>query len=334
MRALIGAGLVVGWGVVVASPVEIVATATNALAGPAMAVALLGVVDAVRRKTAIRPALVVAALWAGLVGIRTLRSARPAARASGPELTVISYNVLFKGGDARASLALLEDAQADVVLLQEVTPAWAERLASGRLGRFQRVAPHRGTHGLAVLSRHPLSNHRIYRNGGGGIIGQCVDVAVNGGVGVCHVHLASPSGAVTQATGFADMVTGLEHNARMRLRQWERLEAEMQASHQPIVIAGDFNTLPFERWFVDAQRRWVDAVDSRRWWPGATWPRLPASAHRAPWPIDRLVGSGPWFRIDYVLVDPRVTVRSASRLVGGGSDHLPVRAALSLPATR
>lgn len=238
--------------------------------------------------------------------------------------------MLFKGGDPAATIRVLQRHDADIVLLQEVTPDWVARLRAAGLGADATYAPHRGTHGLAVVAKRRIRRTEVWRNARGLLIGQCAEV--DGSASVCHVHLASPSGALTQSRHPLEALRALEANAQQRRQQWQHVEAEMKARFAPAVITGDFNSLSAESWMVDARRRWVDAARTRAWgWAGATFPRLAASAHQPPWPIDRFGQTGPWIRIDYVLVDPALRIRTAGVLPGGGSDHAAVHAVVQLP---
>jgi len=333
MRVWVATALSLWWGLAVLSPVELLATLANAGLGVGLLVTLLGL-----GFTLVRRDRRGAVAYAGLVtlfgvtaGARVTGRARPVAHAADTGITVVTYNVLFRGGDEASTIAAIRAQDADVIFLQEITPDWVARVRG--LGPHHTIAPHRGTHGLAVVARHPLTRARTWPNRDGRDIAQCVDVALPGGpVGMCHVHLASPSGALTQTRNPLDALAALERNAVRRRRQWTELEAAMQASHAPVVVAGDFNTLPSERLLVDARTRWVDAARERAGFRAAsTWPRLAASAHRPPWPLNRLGAAGPWFRIDYVLVDPALGIAEAARVPGGGSDHFAVRATVTLP---
>ncbi|MEO0605648.1 MAG: endonuclease/exonuclease/phosphatase family protein [Myxococcota bacterium] len=332
MGWMIGAALVLAWGLAVAHPIELVATVFNAAFGPLLLVAVLA--TALSRRAGLRTGVwgfgAIAALYVTTAGVRVASMARPGS-AGGPEITVVSYNVLFEGGDPRATVRLLADQDADVLFLQEITPAWAKAVVD--LAPHRILADHKGTQGLAVLSRYPLSRPRLWHDDGGRILGQCVDATIDGTThGLCHVHLASPSWAIVTSDGPLQRLSRLEGNARRRARQWRRLEAEMQEHYAPRIIAGDFNTLPTESFLREARRRWVDATRSRAWLrAGATWPQVAAIHHRPPWLLGQLAAGGPWFRIDYLLCSPSVEVREARRRRGGGSDHLPVRATLALP---
>lgn len=333
MNVAIGIVLAVVWTCAVVLPFELSATLGNAAFGPAGLVALCVFAVAGWRRR--RPAMAgfggLALLFASTAVARHVGTARPTT-ASGQEFTVATYNLLFDGGDIGATARLVVDLDADVVFLQEVTPRWADTL--GRLASHEQLVPAPGSQGLGILSRFPMSRSRTWTDRGR-LVGQCVDVTLpTGTVGACHVHLESPSWAIATSQSVSDRLRGLEANARRRRQQWTRLETEMRESHAPLVIAGDFNTLPSERLLLDARRRWVDATRSRSWvGAAATWPQLAALSHRPPWLQGFLAEGGPWFRIDYVLCDPALDVLDATRWLGGGSDHLPVRVTLALPET-
>ncbi|MEN0060996.1 MAG: endonuclease/exonuclease/phosphatase family protein [Myxococcota bacterium] len=321
------------WVLAVASPLQLGATAANTILVPVAGLALFTAFLGRRNPRAARGLAVIAALIVGTLVVRATNESRPARINDGTPLTVVSHNVLFRGGSPNATIRMLRQQNADVILLQEVTPDWVGRLKRAKLLPYHVFAPHRGTHGMAVLSRVPLTRPKLWRNDSGRVIGQCVDLkgpkSVRGS-GICHVHLASPSGAVTQSEHPVRAAIALERNARLRERQWTRLAREMKDRHDPILIGGDFNTLPEEPWLIEARHEWVDAARGlglRQ----ATWPRIAASAHRPPWPLGVVARQGPWFRIDYLLVSPSVGLNDATRLAGGGSDHLAVRATLTLP---
>ena len=95
----------------------------------------------------------------------------------------------------------------------------------------------------------------------------------------------------------------LEHMSP--LLRW-RLRSVLPSADEPAVLTGDFNMW---RWVARlVVPRWVDTAR------GATWP-----AHRIP-----------VFQIDHLLVTPPVRATDAEVVRAGESDHLPIRARLSI----
>jgi endonuclease/exonuclease/phosphatase family metal-dependent hydrolase len=88
------------------------------------------------------------------------------------------------------------------------------------------------------------------------------------------------------------------------LLRW-RLRGVLPETHRPAVLMGDFNMWPWvTRLIVPG---WHDTVRS------PTWP-----------------SPRPMFQIDHLLTTPSVAVKEAEVLRVGASDHLPIRARVSL----
>ena len=79
------------------------------------------------------------------------------------ELRLVSAN-LQQSDDAAALRAWLDAQPADLVLLQEVTPALARQLASWQDYPHRVLAPEDSPFGLALLSRLPLEGGRVLRD--------------------------------------------------------------------------------------------------------------------------------------------------------------------------
>ena len=170
--------------------------------------------------------------------------AQPARAHRGGPARVVAYNIHGVDGDrlaaALARSPVLEGA--DLVLLSEVHahgPCSDACVAGARLGMASAYAPghvqDRGTEGVAILSRWPLSDvevidlpyHRVVVNSAPRVAIAATAMTGAGPVRVFAVHLdnrISPSARVRQLAPVLD-----------RARQWPG----------PVVIGGDFNTSPF-----------------------------------------------------------------------------------------
>jgi len=241
------------------------------------------------------------------------------------ELSVLTHNVLFSGGDPSRTVDALVAADADVVALQEVTPAWAARLERALRGDhpYALLDPHPGALGYALYSRYPLTSPATLRPRGHNGFAQCARLELpSGPVPLCNVHLMPPP--------LTARLEALEANARLRAEQCERVKAflDLGGGRGPAMAVGDFNTGDYEPLYRRISAELVDAAGSTALFPGRTFPN-PSVA-----PVGPL---GALVRIDYVMVrggvqPMEVTVGSAT-----GSDHLPVRAVLRLrnaPARR
>lgn len=231
------------------------------------------------------------------------------------ELTVLTHNVLFIGGDPDRTVDALVAADADVVALQEVTPAWAARLNRALRGDhpYELLDPRPGALGYALYSRYPLTSPATLRPRGHNGFAQCARLELpSGPLPICNVHLMPPP--------LTTHLEALEANARVRAGQWERVKAflDMGGGRGPALAVGDFNTGDYEPLYRRISAEFVDAAGSTALLPGRTFPNPSV----APW--------GPLVRIDYVMVRGGVQPMEVTVGSSTGSDHLPVRAVLRL----
>lgn len=229
----------------------------------------------------------------------------PAAACTGPVFTVVSANVRFRNDDHRLFLDWLEAHPADLVVVQEVTEAWADELA--RLADY----PHRtllvreDPYGIGVLSRWPLEATEPADFAGDGLPSLVGRVRVSGQellfLGL-HTHWP--------------LAPAL---AKARDDSLQRAAALIRSQALPAVALGDLNLTPhspmFERFLSAAGLR--DTLEGGYWQP--TW-------QAGFWPLA--------LRIDYVLVSAGVCVVGAETGPSIGSDHRPVIARLTLGSAR
>jgi vancomycin resistance protein VanJ len=235
------------------------------------------------------------------------------------ELTVLTHNVLFTGGDPARTVDALVAADADVVALQEVTPAWAARLERALRGDhpYALLDPRHGALGYALYSRYPLTSPATLRPRGHNGFAQCARLELpSGPLPLCNVHFMPPPVTARLQT--------LEANARLRASQWERVKAflDMGGGRGPALAVGDFNTGDYEPLYRRINAEFVDAAGATAFLPP---PRTFPNPSVAPvGPLGALV------RIDYVMVRGGVQPMEVTVGSSTGSDHLPVRAVLRL----
>lgn len=218
-----------------------------------------------------------------------------------PALRVASAN-LFYGNHEVARLAQWIRAEsAQIVVLQEVSPAAAAELRS--LSDYPHLlidaAP--GPFALAVLSRIPIEAVEVVQ-GPQDLPGQGLSYRVkvrwnDRWIALAAVHLAAPTTPSYR----------MQRDALLaRTAEWAAL------SDSPVIVAGDMNSTPWSRAF----KRAAD-VGLRR-----------ASGLRPTWPS--FLGREMSIPIDHVLASTHWVVTSRTRGPDIGSDHRPVLVALAL----
>jgi len=229
---------------------------------------------------------------------------------------LLTYNVNHGNREPRASLDAIAEADADVVLLQEVTARWQAALAD----RFAAEYPvhvyrlyGRNAGGLAVLSKLPVGGEELYDPPAGGWFPaqRLVVTAPFGDVQILHVHLRPALDTGSWFKGF--VTTPPVREAEIRA-YWQQLVHAL-----PTVIAGDFNEDVTGLALAVLARHGYARVATTG----------PTSWHYEEdgWDVLKM-------DIDHILVGPMLTGSDGRVLDAGTSDHRPVvaRIGLTIPA--
>lgn len=223
-----------------------------------------------------------------------------------PRLRVMCANLRFTALDWTGSAREIVEQDADVVLLQELTPAVLAvlRREGAFAGYDHEVVDARPTSfGGGIWSRHPIRDAEVRNVAGLPMLTGVVDVGGEG-VRLWNVHTRSP------------LIGGL----RRWHDQLSYLAKEAAASIDagtPVVMAGDFNATCGNRDFRGILARGMrDAHVVAGRGLATTWSAWSALA--------------PLFRIDHVVVSDRFAVLGVSEGRAHQSDHKPVVADLAL----
>lgn len=240
------------------------------------------------------------------------RAAPPVLR--GETLTLMTVNLWEYNPRPDAMAASILAADADVVLIQEFTPAWQRVLFETLADRY----PHRAwtqrcdAFGMAIFSKRPFVEpvRSDFTPGSHDIPQMRAVVEINGRrVVIYNVHLAPPR----QLSFFAT-----------QNRQFAALRTLFSQEHGPLVVAGDWNFGDLsDHVFRIKSDGFSDAWAQAGNWRGATWP-----------------GDCNWFRalagvrIDHVFLKGGPACDAARTLDACGSDHLPTIVRIGFPADR
>lgn len=224
-----------------------------------------------------------------------------------PDLRVASYNTFIQAPGVSHVVELVRVEQPDIVLVQEVQPLRADQLRAqlGDVLPYVSFEPREAGRigGVGVLSRFPILEERRLEPLPGARPTSVVVVDIDGRpVQVVSVHLTSPclfcGGSVLERQAF---------EASMRYEETRAVIAELDPE-LPVILGGDLNsTRRSDPYRLLAASGFRDPQIEAGSGPGFTWPD----------------GSGPFFRIDWIMVRGLTPVGA---WVGPprGSDHRPV----------
>ena len=254
-----------------------------------------------------------------VVGVLIAVVAGPEARAEAPPprpLKLMTYNLDFGNRNPGASLDAIAQADADVVLLQEITAEWRAALSK----RFAAKYPHqayrvhkRAAGGLAVLSKLPIRSEELWAPplGTGAwfpaqrIVVDAPGAAPGGALQLLNVHLRPALEHGSWLRGFA---TTPPLRRKEIEAHWKRMNYAL-----PTIVAGDFNE--------DVSGRALDYLARH----GMT--RVPTTGPKT-WHYEAATGGPPIdllaLDLDHVMIDDHLVARDARVLDAGTSDHRPV----------
>ncbi len=228
-------------------------------------------------------------------GDHRLLAAEPAPACHGDSFAVVTANVQYTNRDPQRLLEWLAEQQPDVIVLQEVTPAWTAALS--RLAAYPHAytLPRSDPYGIAMLSRWKFESVAPLDLAGDGIPSLDAVVPVRGRpVHVLGLHTRWP------------ITPGL---ARLRDRALESAEALARERPMPTVLAGDLNLTPDAPLYAKVIERsgLRDTLAGRGWHP--TW-------MAGFWPLA--------LRIDHQFASATLCVEHATVGPDIGSDHRPL----------
>lgn len=222
-------------------------------------------------------------------------------------VALMTYNVNFANPEPDSSMDAIASADADIVLLQEITPAWRTRLDR----RFATQYPHRvfrpgRAGGLAVLSKHEIRAEELWSPPAGGYFPaqRLVVDSPLGEVQILHVHLR-PN------VDRGNWVRGWQTTPPVRRREIEAYWKKLRAA--PTIVAGDFNELPTGKAMEFLADQGLARIETKG---PTTWHHvIEVGAKKV---------SALSMDIDHVVVDGSFAASAAHVLDAGTSDHRPV----------
>jgi vancomycin resistance protein VanJ len=268
-----------------------------------------------RSRLALAGVLAVVGLFAWLYGELLVPRLGPEPRATGDPLVVMTYNL----GPGRALpqqvVADILAAGADIVAVEELTPAGSQALQAGLSAIYPYTSLDARAADCGLLSRFPILSVQRFRPNGTGRTALQATVDARGTL--MQVIVLHPEPPGLRLAGPWPMPTGayVDHVDR-ELADAARRAAEVTG---PVIVVGDLNAGDLSRGYARMASVLGDAFREAGCGFGFTFPvGLIVAGVRIP---------GPLVRIDYIFHSAQFATLEA-RVGCGSSDHCYVRARL------
>ena len=252
--------------------------------------------------------LAVVVLLAGCAARPAAPRAVPLKVPSEPHIRVGTYNVNYGAPDPRSVLAAIEQADADILCVQESTPQWETLLRQRFAARYPhmlfRHAPAAGGH--AVLSKFPVNEVAYVEPTVGWFPNWLLKAQTPlGDVQLLSVHLRpalSDRGSVSAGAYFTTKPLRKAELADLL----ERLDPDV-----PALIVGDFNESENGQALAAARNKGFGSALEQHDRRTETWR----------WRTSLITLRD---RLDHILYSRELTCLDARVIPAGASDHLPV----------
>jgi vancomycin resistance protein VanJ len=274
----------------------------------------------IRRRWAIALILVLSLIYlVGSYATLFLPRAVIAAPSGAKSLTILTYNIHSETQRLDPMIALIREADPDVVAMQEVSQEAARRFDQVLADRYPyrklHTFPGNGVVGQGVLSKYPILNDNYWRNEN-----------LPDKLGHQRIQIDVNSVAVTlyNAHPIHPILKG-GHLFYTELRAQEIQSVLDRASHEygPLIIVGDFNMADQSGDYQQITARYADTYREVGWGLGPTFPDF-SSVNAVPGAV-RALPVPPLVRLDYVFHnDALYPIEARVWNSSGGSDHRPV----------
>lgn len=232
-------------------------------------------------------------------------------------LKALTFNLKFDQPHPEQAVGAIEEANADIVTVQELTTHTVDLLRTdlGQLYPYTILDPSKG--GVGLLSRFPIQSSEWFFPGGDGQGALHATLDIDGTtVHILAVHPLPPrftwSGNVPRQTFLP---------CAEREQQMAVIAGRAAVLEGPLLVMGDFNMSDQTQAYARLGGVLQDAYREAGWGFGFTFP-LGKS-------VGPIAAPGPLTRIDYIFYSGELYAERASVGCTGGSDHCYVVAEFS-----
>jgi len=238
---------------------------------------------------------------------------RSAARAAGPDLKVMSANLLKRNANADGIAETIAAERPDVVALQELRPehirAIERHLAT--LYPYRDLHPGEDCEGMGLLSRYPFLSIGLREGEPGTNPTQVARVRPpEREAWIVNVHTRIPRFRMRRIAG---LPIPYDYDTSERRADVEDIVRLLEGLQGDALLLGDLNTTPECLEYRLIPRRWQDAYRVAGWGLGLSFPvKAPFLGLRLPFPL---------FRLDYIFYAGSMRALRARMGTMPGSDH-------------
>jgi vancomycin resistance protein VanJ len=235
-------------------------------------------------------------------------------------LRVVTINAFYGASAPAEQAALLASYNADVIAVQELSPALAAALERdlAAVYPYQLLDPIDGPGGKGIVSRFPFEQMNPDQG-----LSNPVRVDVNGRpVVLWNVHIHFSGISRVRSERFFGLPYLRLYDREGRLQQVRRLIEQLEGVEEPVIVLGDFNTSDREAGYRAMRAAFRDVFRETSAGFGYTFPN-----NKRMGPLTIPV---PLVRIDYIWARGPLTPLAASVDCHNGSDHCTVIADLRI----
>ncbi|MDV8068825.1 endonuclease/exonuclease/phosphatase family protein [Rhodococcus sp. IEGM 1366] len=227
---------------------------------------------------------------------------------TGDQLRVLSINVAKGTAESQSTLTTAREQNADIVAIQELTPAFQQRLTEGGINDafpYSIVRAGQGATGTGLWSRIPLAHTRELDNFGFACVAATFEF--DGAMfDIVATHITAPVQDQDSSTWVSDLA---------------EIGNVIQSNPYPTIIAGDFNSTLDHKQFRDVLH--LETADAARQ-AGRSYART----FPADWSLP------PFTALDHILVPKPLRATDFRTVRVTGSDHLGIVSTLSSRGSR
>ena len=229
---------------------------------------------------------------------------------SAADLTVTAVNVLIHNLEHSKIADALQEISADVIAVTELSPDLCDLLTNRLADSHPHVAaePHLGAFGVAIFSKHPLSDVEL------------LGTVSTGTSLLATVHQDDQSYRIAAVHPFSPMTP---NTFRIRNEHLALVSSAVESNHQdhpedPFIAIGDFNLTPWSPHFRAFQQSTELRHVAEGWGIEPTW----YAREQKTFPFG--------LALDHCMVSPELKYVSHELGPFVSSDHLPLTVQLSL----